>query len=117
MRNLRQFAIGCLAAFLLLAQSHTLWSQQRRPKKTPPSKPAAAEKKPRPAPQPHNDAPAAAPAVHKDTPAPLPPAPVAAAGAKPAVIADQPAEASQTLLENNPALRSALEMERKEPRD
>src|SRR5689334_13356546 len=43
--------------------------------------------------------------------------PVGAATAKPAANVEQPAEPSQTALENNPALRTALEMHRKEPRD
>ena len=106
MRNLQQFAIGSLVAIVLLAQSGTL-SAQARAKKTPTPKPAVTEKKLVSPPRPHNDTPAAA-APHI---APPPPA------AKPATSTEQPADLSQALLENNPALRSALEKQRKEPRD
>ncbi|HEX4415931.1 MAG TPA: hypothetical protein VH107_20030 [Lacipirellulaceae bacterium] len=85
MRDFRQIAVGCLAACLLLAQSHIARPQQP-PAKAPPAKPAG-------------------------------PARAAVAGAKAAGTTDQAAESVPTVLQNNPAVRTALERERKEPRD
>jgi CheY-like chemotaxis protein len=99
MRIIQRIAIGGLAALLLLVNSRALWSQQPLPKRTPPQPAAVAPG----APPARNVAPSVAP--------------VAAAGAKPAANADPSVGPSQTDLENNPALRSALEMQRKVPRD
>jgi CheY-like chemotaxis protein len=114
--NIHQKTVVCgLAIFFLLATSTSTWSQQSRATgrtpRTPKPRPtkAAVEKKPRPAPQPHHDA--AVPAPHAAAPPPAP------AAAKPAKPADEPVEQVQPLLETNPAVRTALELPRKEPRD
>jgi CheY-like chemotaxis protein len=112
-------AITLLAVFAVLLPTANAMAQvkpsTRPPKKTtPPPKPAA-EKKVVPAakPLPKHDAPADVPVKHADNPPPPPPV-VAPAKAK---AADEPSAPSQELLDANPAIRSALEMPRKEPRD
>src|SRR3954470_16531113 len=117
---LRISMIG-FALVVLLAQTTVVTAQQRKPatrvpkKTTPPPKPVA-EKKPIPVakPQAKSDAPAAVPVQHDVAPPPPPPIvpPV-----KTTKAPDEPLVPSQELLDANPAIRSALEMPRKEPRD
>ncbi len=115
-----RFVITLLAIFALLSPTAIVMAQQPKPsaraKRTPsPPKPAAAKKVvPASKPQPKSDAPVFAPAKHADNPPPPPPAVVTPAKAK---AADEPPVPSQELLDANPAIRSALEMPRKEPRD
>ncbi len=95
------------------AQQSRTTNRTRPPRKTPTPK-AAAEKKPQPAPKPHHT-----PTLLSAAPrpaAPPPPAP-ATPSSKSAVPAEQPTELVQPLLETDPAVRFALEMPRKEPRD
>lgn len=111
--NCRLSARGLVTLLLCCAVTSTAWSQTRngtrqpRTPKQPASKPAA-EKKPRPAPV-HHDA-TAAPAFQ-----PAAPPPAAAAKAKPAE--EEPPAPLHPEMETNPAVRAALEMPRKEPRD
>jgi hypothetical protein len=112
----QKLATLCLAVLLLFAHTHPTVAQQAKPprpaKKTPAAKPPVEKKAPRPksTTQPHAAAPvhAAAPPVA---------APVAPPAAKNDKSADAEAEPVQPLLETNPAVRSALDMPRKEPRD